>query len=49
MKKENTISMRIEFDIYNYLLEKSIKNRTNISQEIRKILYETYNEESGGL
>lgn len=47
MSKPKPISIRLEEEVYNFFLENSLKNRTSISHEIRKILYENYDNKKG--
>jgi len=38
MKKDKLIAIRLENDIYDFLQKNSVKKRTSISHELRKIL-----------
>ena len=44
MKKEKTIVLRLDDELYNFLVELYMKNRTNISHEVRKLIVDKYNE-----
>lgn len=43
MKKEKRIILRIEDDLYEFLLKLSDKQRTTISAEVRRIILEKFN------
>ena len=48
MKKKNKlIALRLDEDIFSFIEEIAETNRTNISIEIRKILYDTYDATKG--
>jgi len=44
MKREKSIAIRIELELYNHIKSKSKKNRTSISHEIRTILLNDLNK-----
>jgi hypothetical protein len=44
MKKEKTIVLRLDDELYNFLVELYVKNRTNISHEVRKLIVDKYND-----
>ena len=44
MKREKSIAIRMESELYDYIRSKSKKNRTSVSHEIRVILLNELNK-----
>lgn len=46
MKKEKSVVIRIDNELYNFLKSLELLNKTSISHEVRKLIVERYNESS---
>lgn len=44
MKKEKSVVIRIDNELYNFLKALELLNKTSISHEVRKLIVERYNE-----
>jgi hypothetical protein len=44
MKKEKSVVIRIDNELYNFLKSLELLNKTSVSHEVRKLIVEKYNE-----